>query len=144
MIKGAVGKSLSFTAIARVWVAAAAAMSTASPALANLTCTQKVVAVTVNPDGALWVEFSGSDPAGRTVMCNVNGTITAQVGGSTGNVSVTPETCKAWVSMFLTAKSTQQNIVMRFDSTTLPSCAGMPNFRDQYPVPFPYWISLSN
>lgn len=115
-----------------------------TPALAALVCTQKVVSLTVNPDGAVWVEFSGADPAGRTVMCNTSGSITAQIGGSTGNITVTPETCKAWISMFLTAQATQKDVVLKFDSTALTTCALMPSFKDTYPIPFPYWVSIIN
>lgn len=110
---------------------------TSTPALAAaLMCTTTVSELQVTPAGNVYPTFSGS---GTPNMCNLNMTIT---GPGVGTIS--PDVCKTWIAMFLTAKFNQapMTIKIEYGSGTPPtSCANIPNFDYQIPNPFPYWVS---
>lgn len=111
-------------------------VSTAASA-GQIVCTSKISEVVVQPSGAVQINFVG---VGTPALCNLNATI------STSVAAVTPEVCRAWLSMFITAKATQQNFTMAIDYGTgnapPATCANLPNFTNMLPAPFPYWFDL--
>ena len=59
---------------------------------------------------------------------------------STEYNGVDPETCKAWYSMFLTAKASGKQVSQYYDDGT--DCESLGSWR--VPVPFPYFVNLED
>jgi hypothetical protein len=106
----------------------------------EIICTTKIAAVYIHGAGYVYADFGGTGGAGVPLMCNLNGSTTFEVVGT-----VTPEVCRGWLSVLLTAKSTQQNVYFKYesgDSTTPTSCVnvipswGDKTIRNVYHVPY--------
>lgn len=109
----------------------------ASASAATLPCTTKVTGVAVAPGGTVLVTLQG---IGTPKICELNSTM---IGPGVGSIS--PEVCKAWVSMFLTAKASGQNFSFIIDYGTNPapaSCQNLASFNYAIPDPFPYWVNF--
>jgi hypothetical protein len=94
-----------------------------------LPCVTKVAAVYVHGAGYVYADFGGLGGMGVPLLCNLNGSI---VGTNVG--TITPDVCRGWLSVLMTAKSTQQNVALRIEygAATLPaSCTAV----------FPSWPS---
>jgi hypothetical protein len=107
----------------------------------SLACTFKISGVSTTPSGTVYVQMDG---VGTPIMCNTSANVAVNMGPIAG--TITPDTCKAWVSMFITAKTTQQNFTLIFDygaATAPASCASLPNFSWQVPTVFPYYVSFA-
>lgn len=111
----------------------------ASPVWADvLTCTTRVTEIDVTPSGSVLATFSGS---GTPNMCSLNMTITGP-----GVGSISPDVCRGWLSMFLTARAAQLPVTFKIDygtSSAPSSCANLANFNYQIPNPFPYYVSVA-
>lgn len=127
------------------FLTAVAISSTALSANAEvLNCVATVKAVTVHPWGNVYVEFNGLGTTGPTPFCNVNGTYATGDTAPGAITSIYPEVCNSWLGMFLTAKSTGQSITMAFSYPgTAPTCSAL-SFAWTPPIPYPYWMSLTN
>jgi hypothetical protein len=114
-------------------VATIAALSLPNVAQAGaISCTTKVAAVYVHGAGYVYADFGGAGGVGVPVLCNVSGSFVAAVVGT-----ITPDVCKGWLSMLMTAKSTQQNIFMTIDnnnvSVPINTCANaLPSWSSLY------------
>lgn len=96
------GRTASF--LSRVALSATLA---SSPAYAiDVFCPTKVKAVAVQSGGVVFVSFDGLGTMAK--MCNVN------VQYINGGYTIPPESCKASLSLWLTAQSTRQDIVLWF------------------------------
>jgi hypothetical protein len=112
------------------------ALPTAAQA-GTLWCTTTVSGVGVSPGGIVVPTLDGM---GTPYMCN----LTTPMASSWG--SIPTSTCQAWVSMFITAKTSGQKITLAFDygaAAAPASCAAIPNFSWQVPPVFPYWFNFA-
>jgi hypothetical protein len=104
----------------------ASMLSVLLPAAAQageIICTTKIAAVYLHGAGPVYADFGGTGGAGVPLMCNLNASVSFEVVGT-----VTPEVCRGWVSVLLTAKSTQQNVNFRYEngqSTAPTSCVNV-------------------
>jgi hypothetical protein len=122
----------------RALVVSAMAMISSTSIAAPLTCTTKVNAVRVHPNGALIVNFAGMGPAR---MCYLGSDTSVQPGGYAAPMTLTVEMCRSYLAMAMTAKSTQENVLVTIDyPSSVPSCTGVFNWT--VPNPYPTWVSI--
>jgi hypothetical protein len=129
-------KHLGNNALPMIVAISVMALPTAAQA-GTLWCTTTVSGVAVTPGGILVPTL---DSMGTPYMCN----LTTPMASSWG--SIPPSTCQAWVSMFITAKTSGQKITLAFDygaAAAPASCATIPNFSWQVPPVFPYWFNFA-
>lgn len=117
-------------------VAAGVACSMSISAQAGVVvCTAKIVGVAITPNGSVYIHWAG---VGWPLMCNLNDIV------ATNSGPVSPTTCQAMLSEFITAKASGQNYSMHFDygAATAPACNALTNFSWQVPAPYPYYMSF--
>lgn len=111
--------------------AAAASLAYASGASAAVGCQGVVNKVMIQPEGTVFVDFGYN----RLLICNLNGSISVNRGASQGgSTTVSPITCQALLSSFLTAKASARPVIAYVDRS---DC----NFVDgSVPDPYPYFF----
>ena len=97
-----------------------------SVAHAAVMCEGKVHSIALNPVGGTLTVNAGN---GVHHLCNF----------ATTQNGVNPETCKAWYSMFLTAKASGKTIRQYYERTD-PNCGTIGNWAA--PNPMPYYVEL--
>ena len=102
----------------------------------QLICTVNVDSVVILPSGQIQASLHGM---GTTQFCNINTNITLP-----GGTIATPQLCQAWLSMLMTARSTQQHVTLVWNMAPASTCATIPVFNYALANPFPDWIELSN
>jgi hypothetical protein len=94
--------------------------SICSNALANYSCSGTVDNVSVSPGTGI-VIFSSSAGLGAVYLCQIENS------SSSANGTVTPEQCKSFLAVLLTAQATRQSVLFSFNDsltcTTHPSWA---------------------
>jgi hypothetical protein len=116
-----------------IFLISSVAFPVASASATDINCVSTVNAVAVSTGGQLFATFAGQQPA---MLCSVYGSVTT----TNGNKVIEPDTCRAWMTMFMTAKSTQQKVNFSIDTTQ--TCATLAPMSYLSPNPFPYWMEL--
>lgn len=130
----------STTSAGKLGAVTAAAFALVLPTAADagtLWCTTTVSGVAVTPGGYVIPTLDG---IGWPYMCH----LTTPTATSAGTIAT--GTCEAWLSMFLTAKTSGQKFSFAIDYGALAtptSCAVITNFSWQVPTVFPYWINFA-
>ena len=93
-----------------------------SAAAGNIYCQGTVVSVYVSASGD--VIFQGSYRADYTEVCNLHGTY--------GVVST--ETCYAWYSQLIAAKTHAKEVLLNYQTTATYTCSDLPTYGNS-PVP---------
>jgi len=93
-------------------------------------CTGSVVGLAIGPTSGMLQVNNGY---GWHYLCKF----------STEFNGVHPETCKAWYSMFLTAKASGKQVSQYYDTgTSDTACENLGSWK--VPTPFPYFVTLEN
>jgi hypothetical protein len=120
----------SFMYTKKMVVTAAAFCFASSPAVA-VVCQGVVLNADIQADGLVVVNFG----YGHNSVCYLNSNLTVNRGPAYGAVTITPTTCQALYSMFLTSKTTGKYISPHFDR---PDC-NIGNWVIPNPYPY-YWM----
>ncbi len=94
---------------------------------AGVKCTGDVIGLAIGPKSGILQVNNGY---GWHYLCQFS----AEYNG------VHPDTCKAWYSMFLTAKASGKQVSQYYDNGTI--CENIGSWK--VPVPFPYFVNLEN
>lgn len=94
----------------------------------TFSCSGKVTTLAIGPTTGVLQVGTGY---GIHYLCNLN----KEMNG------VNPETCRAWYSMFLTAKMADKKINQNYAQTaSVQGCANLGNW--SVPNSFPYWTEI--
>jgi hypothetical protein len=117
--------------------------SSSTAQAAATSCSTRIAATYVHAAGYVYADFGGAGGAGVALICNLNATM---VGNGVGTIS--PDVCKGWLSMMLTAKSTQQSVYFTVDygegNPAPTSCVGILGPIWTVPPRFPSYFGLAN
>jgi hypothetical protein len=121
------------------WSAMAVVSALILPSIAQaatISCTTTVSGIAVSPGGTVVPTLDGM---GSPYMCN----LTAAQPTSLGPISI--EICRAWVSMFITAKTSGQRVTLIFDYGTgaAPATCSAVDLNWKIPPVFPYYFNFA-
>lgn len=95
----------------------------------NIYCEGSVGGLYVTNTGD--VVFNGSYHTNYTQVCNLHGSWQG----------ITTETCYAWYSQLLAARTHSQNVLLNYQTTATYTCASLPTYQDS---PAPGYVMVKN
>jgi hypothetical protein len=117
---------------------AAVLLAPATASATDVGCVVKVVSVGLSPNGHVLASYTGG--LGAFYLCYVGSSISVS-----GLGTVDADSCKAMYSTLLTAKSTQQNVLLKFTGVTNTNFCSTRNFVYEAPTStpdYPYYVGL--
>lgn len=118
-------------------VVAASALTLSVPARADVLCTFNVDSVSIDSWGSLLLELDQNGTPYSWWFCNTAVGVTANNGLQSG-ITVSPQSCQAIYTQFVTARMAGKPIAMQFHGPADCSAAALPpaGFPAPYPVRF--------